>query len=248
MAARLAGLLILIALPMSLAAQANSGTDLSSTEMYGTVGQYRVGLNYTVRNQTELVTAHYFYASHLVDIALAGSVTGEAVEFKGEDGSVFHLRFVGNGSNGSAPLTFYNSIGLSGTWVLGSRTLPVKLENDHGTPNPGQRLYAQVTSQTDADFEAMVQTVRKAILAGNPRAATKYFSFPLRFNFDHQHLTLRNNAELEANWSRVFSPALIAKIREDIPHEMFVHEGEAMLGSGDLWFDERGVVAINAPD
>jgi len=39
----------------------------------------------------------------------------------------------------------------------------------------------------------------------------------------------------------VFSPAFIAKLREDIPHEMFVDEGEAMLGQGQLWFDGRGL-------
>jgi hypothetical protein len=50
----------------------------------------------------------------------------------------------------------------------------------------------------------------------------------------------------EANWSRVFSPAFIAKLREDIPHEMFVDEGEAMLGQGQLWFDGRGLTIVNA--
>ena len=139
MALRLAALLILISLPLSLTAQGDGDTNLSSTEMQGTIGQYRVGLNYTVRNNTELVVAHYFYASQLKNIALTGSVEGENVEFKGEDGSVFHLHFVGNGSNGSDPLTFYNSIGLSGIWVLGSHTLPVKLQGEYGTPNPGQR-------------------------------------------------------------------------------------------------------------
>jgi hypothetical protein len=215
-------------------------------EMYGTVGPYEVGLNYTVHNDTELVAAHYFYASHLTNIVLTGSVEGEAVEFKGEDGSVFHLHFLGNGSNGNRPLTFYNSIGLSGVWVLGSRTLPVKLQDDHGTPNPGQPLYAQVTTQSDVKFEEMVQTVRRAILSGDSRLAAKYVSFPLRVNFEHRHLTLRGRAQFEANWSLIFSPAMVARIRADIPHEMFVHEGEAMLGSGDLWFDQRGLSAINA--
>lgn len=246
MAPRLAALLILISLPLSLTAQGDGDTNLSSTEMQGTIGQYRVGLNYTVRNNTELVVAHYFYVSQLKNIALTGSVEGENVEFKGEDGSVFHLHFVGNGSNGSDPLTFYNSIGLSGIWVLGSHTLPVKLQGEYGTPNPGQRLYAQVTSQPDAQFEAMVQNARKAILSGNSRVTAMYVSFPLRVNFDQRNLTVQGRTQFEANYSLIFSPAFVARIRADIPHEMFVHEGEAMLGSGDLWFDRRGLVAINA--
>lgn len=248
MAGRLTALLILLVLPISTVAQDHNDSNLSSFEMHGTVGQYRVGLNYTVRDNTELVAAHYFYASRLANIALAGSVNGEAVEFKGEDGSVFHLHFIGNGSNGNDPLTFYNSIGLNGTWVLGSRTLPVNLHIEHGTPNPGQRFYADVTSQPDSEFEALVQTARKAILDGNSHLAATCVSFPLRVNFDHRHLTVRSRAQFEADWPQIFSPALVAKIREAIPHEMFVHEGEAMLGDGELWFDERGIVAINVPD
>lgn len=248
MVGRVAALLILLVLPISLVAQDNGNSNLSSMEMYGTVGQYRVGLNYTVRNNMELVAAHYFYASQLANIPLTGSVNGEAVEFKGEDGSVFHLHFVGNGSNGNDPLTFYNSIGLNGTWVLGSRTLPVNFRVGHSTPNPGQRFYAEVTSQSDSQFEALVQTARKAILGGNSHLAATCVSFPVRVNFHHRRVTIRSRAQFEANWSRIFPPALVAKIRDDIPHEMFVHEGEAMLGDGDLWFDERGIVAINVPD
>lgn len=247
MAGRLAALFILLVLPISCVAQDHGDSNLSSVEMYGTVGQYRVGLNYTVRNNTELVAAHYFYASRLTNIALTGSVNGEAVEFKGEDGSTFHLHFEGNGSNGNDPLTFYNSIGLNGTWVLGSRTLAVTLQNEHGTPNPGQRLYADVTSQPDSQFETLVQTARKAILDRNFHLTATCVSFPLRVNLAHRHATIRTPAQLEADWSLVFSPAMVAKLREDIPHEMFVHEGEAMLGDGDLWFDERGIVAINVP-
>jgi hypothetical protein len=247
MTGRFAALSILLALPISLIAQDDSDTTLSSIEMFGTIGQYRVGLNYTVRNNTELIAAHYFYASQLTNIALTGSVNGEAVEFKGDDGSVFHLHFVGNGSNGSAPLTFYNSVGLSGTWVLRSRTLPVSLHGGHGTANPGQRLYSQVTSQPDSQFEAMVQAARKAILSGDAHLAGTYVSFPLRVNFDHRHLTIRSRSQFEANWSGIVPPALVAKIRAAIPHEMFVHAGQATLGDGDLWFDERGIVAINVP-
>ena len=246
MAGRLAALILLV-LPISVVAQDHSDSSLSSVEMDGTVGQYRVGLNYTVRNNTELAAAHYFYASRLANIALTGSVNGEAVEFKGEDGSVFHLHFVGNGSNGNDLLTFYNSIGLNGTWVFGSRTLPVNLRNEHGTPNPGQRLYADVTSQPDSQFETLVQTARKAILDENSHLTATFVSFPLRVNFDHRQVTIRSRTQFEADWPQIFPPALVAKIREAIPHEMFVHEGVAMLGDGDLWFDQRGIVAINVP-
>jgi len=95
--------------------------------------QLFVGLNYTVEEKTTLVAAHYYYASQLKDIPLEGSVEGESITWKGEDGSIFRLHFVGNGSNGKELLTFYNSIGMTGTWTLGSRTLDVHLKMAHGT-------------------------------------------------------------------------------------------------------------------
>jgi len=101
-----------------------------SMEALGRVGPYRIGLNYTVRHHTELVSAHYFYVTQLKDIALKGVVSGEDVELKGEDDSTFHLHFVGNGSTGKDPLTFYNSIGLSGYWTLGRQNLPVNLRSN----------------------------------------------------------------------------------------------------------------------
>jgi hypothetical protein len=242
----LAAGLSLLALLLPVAAQPHSDFKLTSMEMHGTIGNFRVGLNYTVRNDTDLVTAHYFYASQLKDIQLTGTVQGETVDLKGEDGSIFHLRFVGNGSNGKDPLTFYNSVGLAGDWLLGSRTLAVKLDGGYSTANPGQRLYDSVTSRPDAEFEAMVQAARKAILTGDSELVAKYIHFPLTANMDRKRLLLHTPAQLKTSWSRLFSEAFVAKLREDIPHEMFVHEGQAMLGDGELWFDDKGLTVVNA--
>jgi hypothetical protein len=168
------------------------------------------------------------------------------VYFKGEDGSAFQLHFVGNGSNGTEPLTFYNSVGLNGTCTIGSQVLPVTLEMEHGTSNPGQRLYESVTSKTDAQFEEMVRATREAIMNGDVEEAGRLIHFPLRVNFGHRSITLKDPAQLKANWSQVFSPAFATKLRQDIPHEMFVHEGEAILGNGVLWFDGDGLSVVNA--
>jgi len=238
--------LVLLTVSFPLVAQSQDDPALSSYEVQGTVGTRRIGLNYTVRNNTELVAAHYFYASQLKDIPLKGTVLGETVEWKGEDGSAFHIHFVGNGSNGKDPLTFYNSVGLAGVWKLGSKKLPVNLSGNYSTPNPGQRLYEDVTSKPDAEFEAMVQSARMAILKGDSDLTAKYVHFPLRINRGSKHLTLRNAAQLKANWATVFSKSLLADLRLDVPHEMFVHEGQAMLGGGELWFDEKGLTAVNA--
>ena len=64
-------------------------------------------------------------------------------------------------------------------------------------------------------------------------------------NLAHRSIKVKNLDQLKTNWSVAFPQTLIAKLREDIPHEMFVHEGEAMLGQGELWFDEFGLTVVN---
>ena len=238
-------LALLFVLQALLAARSSAESNLGSFEMHGKVGDYPIGLNFTVRDNTHLVTAHYFYAAQLKDIPLTGEVKDEVVVFKGEDGAIFQLRFVGNSSNGNDPLTFYNSVGLKGTWVLGAHTLPVTLQMEYSTANPGQRFYESVTSQSDAEFEHMVQVTRRAILDKDIDRASRLVHFPLTVNLPHRSIKVKSLAELKANWFLVFTPALVAKLRNDLPHEMFIHEGEVMLGQGEIWFDQSGLTVVN---
>ena len=219
---------------------------LDSMVMLGTIGSYPVGLNYTTRNHTELMAAHYFYASQLKNIALTGKVNGEAVDLQGADGSTFHLHFIGNGSNGKNPLTFYNSTSMAGTWMMGTKSLPVTFSGGYSTANPGQRIYTDVTGKSDTEFEEIVQAARSAIIMGDRNKTAKYLAFPLRVNLKSGHITIGNAAQLQMQWSRVFPPALIEKLKSDVPHEMFVRNGEAMLGDGELWFADQGLVSVNS--
>jgi hypothetical protein len=241
--------IVVLALTFSIVATAQSASskdhELESMEARGTIGPYRIGLNYTVRHHTELVSAHYFYVTQLKNIPLRGAVRGGEVELEGEDGSTVRLHFVGNGSNVKEVLTFYNSIGLSGSWTLERRTLPVDLRFQHSTENPGERLYAQVTDQSDSAYEAMVASLRQAILDGNVPEVAKHTEFPLMVNGTHHSLVIRNAAEMKASWSRIFTPEFLSKLRMDVPHEMFVHEGEVMLGDGELWFGDKGLISLN---
>lgn len=52
----------------------------------------------------------------------------------------FHLHFVGHGSNGTALPTFYNAVGLTGKWMLGTRSLRVNLRLEQSTENQGQPI------------------------------------------------------------------------------------------------------------
>jgi hypothetical protein len=192
-------------------------------------------------------SGHYFYGKYLVDIPITGTLHDGVFSIMGADGGVFTLRFKGNGSEGNRPLDFNNSVGLAGSWSGGGRVLPVSLGNitmGPGEPEDGRR-YAYVTNRSDAAFEAIAQAWLRAVLAGDRRSAARYTHFPLRVNSGGTHRMIRSASELSAQWDTIFTPAYLASLRKDMPHDMFGHEGLVSLGSGDAWFGDTGAEALN---
>ena len=219
----------------------------SQISYQGTLGPARIGLVIVVRGGT-IAGGHYFYARYLTDIALTGSIQGGAVELRGQDGGSFALKFVGNGSDGGKPLTFDNSVGLAGTWSKDGKSYPVKLTmQGQSVVSSSGRWYEMLTGESDAAFEAGVQGFYKAVLAGNRGEAARYVSFPLRVNRNGKSRMIRNAAELRAQWESIFIPAYIAALKDDLPHDLGIVQGQAMLGNGDAFFSDKGVTAVNVP-
>ena len=109
------------------------------------------------------------------------------------------------------------------------------------------RWYEDVTSESDAIFEAHVQNFYKAVLAGDRTTAARFIEFPLRVNHNGKSRTIRNADELSAKWDEIFTPACVDAFRQAMPHDMFVHNGQAMLGDGVAWFGAKGAQVINIP-
>lgn len=233
-----------LAATAALAAAGRAPAERGGLEVTGTIGPYAVGGLLTIENRNVFVSGHYFYASKLIDIPLTGTETGSELTLTEPGGGTFKLHLTGNGSNGSAPLDFGNSTGLAGTWTGGGKTLPVKLGFDYDLP--ASPMYADVTQESDAAYEARVGRFLKAVLAGDKQAAAAGVSYPLSVSGKHP-FTIKTPAALIAHWGAIFTPALMAEIKAAVPHEMFVHEGNAMVSGGAVWFDAKGATAINEP-
>ena len=220
----------------------NSGT----YEMDGTIGPYRVGAQMTV-SDGQFVAGHYFYATQLKDIPLTGAAAGAHLTLSEPGGGVFQLTLKGNGGVGGDGSSFSTSVGLVGTWTQGAKTLPVNLGfgevDPGGPPNP---RYADVTTDSDAAFEARVTRLLHAVLSGDKAGAAALVSYPLSVN-GAKPLTIRTPASFEARWGQIFTPGMLATLRTAMPHEMFVHEGQAMVANGAAWFDAKGLSALNEP-
>jgi hypothetical protein len=221
---------------------------LETYQFTGTVGTHPIGMSLTIRGAAQVYLAHDFYDSQLKDIALVGSENGPVLTLMAAGGGVFKLKLQGNGGAGGDGGSLATSVGAAGIWTQGAQTLPVTLSMDSaydGAPN-GHR-YADVTSASDAAFEAMVKRFLGAVLAGNKSAAAALVSYPLAVNGGAHPLTIKSAGQLAADWDRIFTPALLAQLRAAVPHEMFVHEGKAMVAGGAAWFDAKGASAINEP-
>lgn len=216
----------------------------------GNLGQSRIGMTVTRQGNT-IAGGHYFYQKFLRDIPITGATEGSHITLTEPGGGRFQLHFVGNGSEGGEPLDFENSIGMDGVWTSAdkARSYPVSLRGTLIREGRGDgRRYRTVTSESDAAFEARVQSFFRAVLREDKATAVRFISYPLSVRFPNRKgKKFQNSAELLAAWNEVFTPAMIAKFKRDLPHDMFVRNGMAMLGQGEAWFDAKGLASLNVP-
>ncbi|MCQ8241551.1 hypothetical protein [Rhizosaccharibacter radicis] len=214
-------------------------------EVRGSIGPYRIGGALTLSDGERLVAAHYFYVRTLVDIPLQVSMDGDQFVMREPGGGTFRLHLVGNGPAPRPAVPFGQATGLQGTWTGPKGSLPVALIFDWEVSGPfPARRYGDITAETDEAFEKRIRNFIADVLHGRKEQASGFVSCPLRINASHR-ATIPDRAALVARWTRVFTPDILAALRHAVPHEMFVHEDQVMIGHGEAWFDGTGAVAIN---
>ncbi|AXC14444.1 hypothetical protein ACPOL_5190 [Acidisarcina polymorpha] len=236
-----------IALIAALAAAFAPAQEASNQVSYqGTLGPARIGLTIIVTPGNTIAGGHYFYAKYLEDIPLNGSFQDGSVILKGQDGGIFTLKLTGNTEKN--PPNVNNTTGLAGDWSKDSKSLPVALmlNGQSAVPQSG-RWYEMVTDKSDAVFEAKARGFYNAVLAGDKSAAAKYVSFPLRVNQNGKNQMIHSAAELSAQWEKLFTAGYLNTLKKDMPHDMNISNGQAMLGAGDVWFGSKGATALNLP-
>lgn len=216
----------------------------------GHLGDARIGLT-VKREGNKIVGGHYFYQKYLRDIPITGATENSHITLAELGGGTFSLHFVGNRSEKGQPLAFDNSVGMEGTWTdaTGKRTYPVSLRGATigDSADEGHR-YRAVTNESDEAFEARVQMLIRAVLRSDKAATARLISYPLRVNGPgQQRREFRNSMDVLSAWNDLFTPAVLAKLRAALPHDLFVHEGLAMIGDGEIWFDSKGLSILNLP-
>jgi hypothetical protein len=224
--------------------------ELVQHQYEGKLGTSRIGLT-VIREGNNIKGGHYFYQKFLRDIPITGSTQGSHVTLVEEGAGTFSLDFVGNGSEGGKPLDFENSIGMDGTWSSkdGSHNYAVSLRGTTIREADNRPRYADVTKESDAEFEKRVQSLIGAVLHGDKTAAVRLISYPLAVNGSkRKRWRLSTSAEVLAAWDNLFTPVMTTKFESALPHDMFVHQGMAMIGDGEAWFDDKGLAVLNIPN
>lgn len=220
---------------------------LMTRELSGKIGPYPIGMQIRIRDNGSLEAAHYFYVRHLVDIPLNGRLDGETLTLEGTDGGVFKLHLVSDQPTRER-LTFSNATGLSGVWTNGRQSLPVTVTIEWDGTGKAERHYESVTDLSDAAYEAKVRRFVQAVIKGDRDTAAAFVFYPVRLNGpgDRRQL-IRNKAALVAQWNSIFTPSILKVLRDSPAHEMFTHSGEVSLGAGAVWFNDKGLIAVNVP-
>ena len=225
-----------------------SEPDITTHVGEGWIGTERVGINLTVRDHVEVIAGHFYYQRNPIDIPLVYGGDGRQVVLTDPHGGVFILHFTTNPE--SSGIDFYTSTGLAGFWTSDGRTYPVTFgfKTIYGGFGP-EHWYEGVTDEPDAVFEARARRFLEGVAIDDREMVADSVSYPLGVSFDPAR-TVHDRAQLLAEWDSIFTPDFKAKLREAIPHEMFVHidretmTATAMAAGGDVWFDRNGAVEV----
>jgi hypothetical protein len=216
----------------------------------GNVGPAKIGLTF-VTDASAAPYGSYFYFKYLKDIPLKGSFAPDGFvlneyDQSGKSSGTFHLKISteGVGTEAKKPLNLGNTSILTGTWTSadGSRTLPVKLKQVGWMSGSEGHRYGAFGS--DADVERRIQSFYADVQHGNKQAAAALVSYPLRANA--LKLTIKDQKQFLTDYDRVFTPDFVRCLQQYPPHNLFVNAQGIMLGQGELWFDEHGLMSVNA--
>jgi hypothetical protein len=194
----------------------------------------------SLEEQGQKLRGVYFYKKSLRDIRIDGEYTGprqlvlREYNDRGEASGSFQLEFTEPGKEI-----------LSGTWESQDKRkrYPVHLRMTGETRmRSGENRYSVAGATDPALVELNAQAFCASVLKGRARTAVRYVSFPLSFNDRGKIGHISNSEEFLRLYSRIFTASFVARIREGIPHNMFANADGIRLGSGEVWFDERGKV------
>jgi hypothetical protein len=96
---------------------------------------------------------------------------------------------------------------------------------------------AKVLSRERA-YASFLSRLQSAVSANNHRAVIGLIAFPLRVNAANGARTYGDAKSVERDFDRIFTPRVKQAIARQRADKLFVRDQGAMVGDGEVWFDE----------
>ena len=123
--------------------------------------------------------------------------------------------------------------------------LPACIASTQGIKPQPQNIAAPCTSSTvddgdDAELakqaKLFLSTMQKAVRSNDAEVFAALVQYPARVNTGKGHETLRTPVDTVRRYNELVSPATQRAVLTQSPNCTFEHNGQLMIGDGDIWF------------
>jgi hypothetical protein len=101
-----------------------------------------------------------------------------------------------------------------------------------------QEAEAADLSRPNTAYRAFLSRLQSAVRAKDRRAIVNLIDLPLRVNFNDGAHTYRDRRSIERDFERIFTPAVRKAILGQRAERLFTNTQGAMVGDGQVWFDQ----------
>ncbi|HLX13015.1 MAG TPA: hypothetical protein VKS81_09395 [Bacteroidota bacterium] len=204
------------------------------------------------------ITGYYYFVGTSQDLPISGSSENNGTfKFTHRDSSGRILsRFVGAFPEsdpmhrfGNRELSIYE---MEGKYFSGNDSAGISfyLKYESGTPSLGNNnWYSLIGVSSEREFERNVRQFQDAVIKGDKETVASFMSYPITVGTKpHQKgERIRNSKSFLAAYDRIFTKSYVLKITEADTHHMFVNYQGAMIGNGEVWFNEKArVITLNS--
>jgi hypothetical protein len=209
-------------------------------------GRLQIGLQLRFDKGGATADGCYFYYKYCKDIRIDAKVVGRGIVIHEFDpAGAITGQFVGRFEQRD-PRHQYSSDEdlksevIAGEWSRpdGSGRRPFYLIEDFSGPiDKGAGSY-QVAGFDDSKAVDQVATrFLKAVVEDSDREAVAgCVRFPITVTLDGRRQSLNSQAKLLANYSKIFTPGFVQRLRFCAPVHLFARDQGVMIGDGDIWF------------
>jgi hypothetical protein len=88
------------------------------------------------------------------------------------------------------------------------------------------------------NYAGFLSRLQAAVRADNQGEVIALIDFPLRVNGPDGPRIYRDPASVERDFDRIFTPRVKRAIMRQRAERLFVRDQGAMIGDGELWFDQ----------